>query len=500
MWQPDRVPRASSALARLALPAAAVLLAVAGLAGMLARGGGRHPGTAAAPATLRLGSTRFTDPFAWTPGGEARLVARAARGTAHGIYVLSPGGVEASAARTARWRGDVVAAARTAGIAPDTLEGLVLLESAGRTDAVTAAGLQGAVGLTQILAQTGSGLLGMHVDTAASHRLTARLQRAVDAGDTRRAADLIRRRAQADQRFDGRASLAATGRYLAQARARFGRGDLAIAAYHMGMGNLEAVLRDYAGHPSGSIADIVRTRHLSYARVYFDSTPTRHAAAWRRLASFGDDSSNYLWKVLAARSIMHAWRTDRAGLRRLATLHSESVSGELALHPLPGTPRFADAAALAAAYRDRTLLALPGRPAATGLRVDPRMGAGARDPALYRGLRPQALGVALYLGAQVRALTGGGTLTLRASVRDAAAAAPVGEQPAPSALHATGWAFDVERRYDPPAQAQALQFALDRLSVLGAIAWERQGRVIHVTAGPEGELLPLVARLEGSHP
>ena len=45
-----------------------------------------------------------------------------------------------------------------------------------------------------------------------------------------------------DERFDPVKALAATVRYLRIARARLGRTDLAIAAYHMGIGNMQTAL------------------------------------------------------------------------------------------------------------------------------------------------------------------------------------------------------------------------------------------------------------------
>jgi soluble lytic murein transglycosylase-like protein len=105
-----------------------------------------------------------------------------------------------------------------------------------------------------------------------------------------------------DQRFDPVAALAGTGRYLALAKERFGRDDLAIASYHMGMGNLERVLADYGA------------RDVSWAQLSFDSTPRSHPAAYARLRGLGDDSANYFWKVLAARDIMRAQRDDPQAL------------------------------------------------------------------------------------------------------------------------------------------------------------------------------------------
>src|SRR2546423_761164 len=76
------------------------------------------------------------------------------------------------------WRPMIDEVGRATGADPDTLEAIVLLESAGRPEARASDSLEGAVGLTQILAETGRNLLGMRVDVAASRRLTRRIARA----------------------------------------------------------------------------------------------------------------------------------------------------------------------------------------------------------------------------------------------------------------------------------------------------------------------------------
>src|SRR5262249_56796249 len=106
------------------------------------------------------------------------------------------------------------------------------------------------------------------------------------------AAALSRARKRVDDRFAPAKALAATARYLVLAKKRFGREDLAFVSYHMGIGNLQGVLRAYG------------QGNVPYAQLYFDSTPLRHAAAYRKLAGFGDDSSNYFWKIGAAEQIM----------------------------------------------------------------------------------------------------------------------------------------------------------------------------------------------------
>src|SRR5215211_7658545 len=332
-----KVPRsAGQRRARLALLAGALLIVVVA-AGAALRGDGPAPGVPLVPTPPggEGDGSPVPDPFAYDPDDEA--------------------------ARVARWRPQVEAAARSAGVEPDLLEGLVFLESAGREDAV-AGDLEGAVGLTQILAETGTNLLGMHVDVDRSKRLTRRIDRALRRGRLLGVQRLRSERRRVDERFDPVKALAGTARYLTIARERLGRDDLAFVSYHMGIGNLQGVLRAYGAE------------RPSYARVYFDSTPDRHPAVQRRLAAFGDDSSNYLWKLYAARAIMRLHREDGTELARLQRLQTAKNSAEEVLHPPESTSRFGTPAALRAAWDDDEIRAFPNDPARTGLARDPRMG------------------------------------------------------------------------------------------------------------------------------
>jgi hypothetical protein len=481
---------------RIVLLAAAVVLLAAGVAGVLARTDGppadvpivpTPPAASDAPETEPL-----ADPFAWDPGRADEFTRRAAAGNSHLLYALSPGGVIASAERTARWRPQVERAAEQADVDPDVLEGLVLLESAGREDARAPGDLESAAGLTQILAETGTNLLGMQVDVAASERVTRRLARAERRGRERRAEALRRERARVDERFDPAKALAGTARYLQIARDRLGREDLAFVSYHMGIGNLEDVLAAYGAR-------------APYVQVYFDSTPTRHRRAFRLLAGLGDDSSNYWWKVLAARDIMRLWRDDRDELVRLNALHTAKGSAEEVLHPPAETPVYATPDDLRRAWDDGDIVPFPEDEAVTGLRRDRRMGELAQrieqPPELYRGLRRSALAMALYIGAQVRALSGGQSpLIVTSTVRDGSYQTALADRNHEAtrrySLHTTGWAFDVLRDYRSRRQALAFQFMLDRLRSLDAIAWVREPRAIHITVSRDAEvLLPLLERV-----
>ena len=152
-------------------------------------------------------------------------------------------------------------------------------------------------------------------------------------------------------------------RYLSIARERFGRDDLAVVSYHMGIGNLESVLRDYRrSRPTSRSRSIVRADGLSFARIFFDSSPVDHASAWRRLAALSDDSKTYYWRVLAAEQIMRLYREDPAQLEALAYLHERKASAEEVLHPLPVTERLLTPGDVERARQRGTLQALPDDP------------------------------------------------------------------------------------------------------------------------------------------
>jgi hypothetical protein len=366
---------------------------------------------------------------------------------------------------------------------PDVLEAIVFLESAGRADAQASSDLEGAAGLTQILAQTGRDLLGMRVDVDVSERLTRGINRG------RRVARRRAARRRADERFDPRKALAATVRYLAIARRALGRDDLAVVSYHMGIGNLQRALRAYGD--SG----------VPYAQLYFDSGPLRHEQAWDVLSSLGDDSATYYWRVLAAERIMRLYRDAPDQLAREQLLQTEKGSAEDLLHPPGETTSYADPFALGRARADGTLRPLAA-PALTrvGVRIDPRMGELAsrvsQSPGLYRALRPEALAALSYMGNAVRAIAGGdGPLRLTSTARDAqyqrALVARNSQATRNFSQHTTGFAFDIGRDYASRRQALAFQFVLDRLQVLNLIAWVREPGAIHVTASTDSRRLGL---------
>jgi Transglycosylase SLT domain len=433
----------------------------AGLAFLLAAGGtlavlavtGEDDPPSFGPVTVEPGEP---DPFAYQEELDDQFVERATAGHSHVLYEKSPGGALATARRVERWRDEIEEQATITAVDPDLLEAIVFLESAGDPHARASDDLEGAVGLTQILAETATNLLGLRVDVEESERLTRRMQRR---GPSRR---LLARRRAIDERFNPSDALQATGDYLQIAERRFGREDLAVVSYHMGIGNLENVLAAYGEDDP------------SWAQVYFDATPRNHPRAQRLLSGFGDDSATYLWRVYAAREIMRLHREDPTELRRLARLHTSRASAEAVLHPPGETEVFETREDVEEAYRSGSLRPFED---VRGMRVARAL----RSP--YRGLRPEAYDLAVYLAAGVRDVSGSrASLTVTETVRDL--------ETGGDSLHATGFSFDVRRDYASEGQAVAFQYMLDRLQSLNLIAWVRDPDVIHITASSEaGELV-----------
>jgi transglycosylase-like protein with SLT domain len=449
--------------ARLALLGLVVVVAGA-LIVALGRSGEPPGPRTLAPGRGTTDTTR--DPFAYDAARRADFEARAAAGLSHVLYAKSPGGVLATAQRVQRLRPAIEDVAARAHQDPDTLEGIVFLESGGRPDVAASDDLRSAVGLTQILAQTATDLLGLKVDVDASERITRRIGRSTSPA---RIARLKAQRRRVDERFDPRKSLEATTRYLEFAKGHLGRDDLAVESYHMGVGNLQRALKAYG------------SSDIPYAQLFFDSTPVRHAAAWRVLASLGDDSSTYLWRIGAAKAIMSLYRADPKKLAEQNALQA-SPAGERVLRPATTTPVFADDGAL----KTDQLAVL------NGAALRPSQALAAQAPS-GRALRPEALTLLRYLALGVREISDTAPITvtsatrsLKAEERDTRGAF---DAEAPPSTHTTGYAFDLSRDYRTPAQAQALQFWLDRLTALDVIAWVRQPTTIHVTVGPRAREL-----------
>jgi soluble lytic murein transglycosylase-like protein len=485
---------------RAAAGALAICLAAGAVAAVaLALGFGDRTGLELEEITLarqaRAAANPASDPFAWSAAREDDLEAQAATGSSHVIYELSPGGVVASAERTARWRDEVERAAVEHGVDPDTLEAIIFLESAGRPDVSAGPTPEAASGLAQILPSTATDLLGMQVDLARSIELTKRIANSKTAEQAER---LRAERAAIDQRFDPRAAINGAARYLQVASERFGDDELAVVSYHMGIGNLETVLRAYADAGDDVPArELVEEEGLTYARVFFGASPIVQRDAHDLLTGFGDDSSLYLWKVRESERIMALYRRDREELERTAELAIQKATLEEVFHPESETDVFESPDEIEDALADGDLAELPTEPA-LGWVADKQLGEMApeldRERELYRALRPEALATLSYMSGLVLDLSNEPSpLRVTSAVRDLEyQGLLVGVNPEATreySLHTTGWSFDIRREYASKRQAAAFQYVLDRLSALALIDYAVEPGAIHVTVSELGERL-----------
>ena len=249
--------------------------------------------------------------------------------------------------------------------------------------------------------------------------------------------------ARVDERFDPPKALAATARYLVIAREELGRDDLAVVSYHMGIGNLQNALRDYGEDD------------ISYARLYFDSTPLRHAKAYRRLAALGDDSATYLWRVAAAREIMRLYRSDPAQLDRISRAAEREELRRGGAAPAGRDGALRDARRPARGLRRRPDRARCRAPSCSSAGLRSTAGwaswpaAWSARARRYRGLREPALALLAYVGAGVKSISGDEPLVVTSTVRDERyqrALLRRNREATPNySLHTTGWAFDILR-------------------------------------------------------
>jgi hypothetical protein len=282
-------------------------------------------------------------------------------------------------------------------------------------------------------------------------------------------------------------------KYLTIARRRFGRLDLAIASYHMGIGNLKTLIDTYVSpRPRArTTRRTVRRYGLSWPQLYYDSSPTRNPRTWKLLNQLGDDSRHYLFKVLASREIMRLSRKDPDELKRQIELQTAKASAEEVLRPESRYTPYEDDEDLRFAYKRDELVPLPSDPPRLAFRPSRKMGSLARQldqpKILYRGLRQQALATLLYIAKEYRRVAGKGTLRVTSTVRDQPyqdLLVRTNIQATPEfSLHTTGFAVDIAK----PRTEWPLRFLLERLQALNAIAWVEEPGAFHLTVGPEAE-------------
>jgi uncharacterized protein YcbK (DUF882 family) len=433
----------------------------------------RLPRDAAGDAARRLAAaTAAARAMAAQSALDEPLAGDAARAFDRSLFVSGPGAAE-TAAQVASWRPLVDRAVQGSSVDPNLLEAMVFVESGGSSSVIAGHDPSSPAGLTQ-LSKAQATQLHLSFHLGASRRLTRMIWTAYREGRSRKVARLEARRRVRDARFAPLASLRGTVGYLEKASHDLGRTDLAVASYHLGISNLASAT---AGQP------------VPFASLYFGSAPDRNANVWDRLNAHGAVASDYYWKVLAAERVMRLYRNDRGALAYEARLQARKNSSEEVMHPRSSTARFHSPRELVRAWKKHELRAIPRNASVTHIAIGPYFAQMAhklgRSQRLYRGLRPEARDVLLYIGSRVQQLSHARRpLILTSAVRDDVYQRVLMRVNANAArsysIHTTGYAFDIARSYSSPRQAAAFEYVLNRLAALHAIAYIREAAAIHI--------------------
>ena len=178
-------------------------------------------------------------------------------------------------------------------------------------------------------------------------------------------------------------------------------------------------------------------------------------------------------------------------------LATQKATLEETYHPEAETEVFETPEDIADATEDGELARVPSD-RSFGFRLAEQAGELAdeldQDPALYRVLRPEALGALTYLAGKVQAVSDEPEpLTVTSLARDQEYQdLLVGintEATSEYSLHTTGWSFDIRRRYASDKQARAFQFALDRLRAHAILDYAYEPAAIHVTVSKNAGVL-----------
>ena len=267
----------------------------------------------------------------------------------------------------------------------------------------------------------------------------------------------------------------------------------------MGIGNLQDVLRAYGrGRAPSYAAGLLRLDAAT-------ATPPCSAGSPR----FGDDSSNYLWKLDAARG-------DHAPVPRSDPARARAPRRRCRPRRTPPrrcctrrttTPRFADARRRCeAAWDDDDIRAFPNEPRRDRARARPAHGRARRRGSAPRRASTAACGPRRSRWRSTSARRCARTRRRRAADRHL-------DRARRGATSACSCAATARRRATtrctrpagrstsraPTArarQALAFQFVLDRLQVLDVIAWVREPGAIHVTASPRRRGAAAAARAD----
>jgi hypothetical protein len=467
---------------RLPVAAAALLIFLACLLAWMLR---------LQPSTSSPSTPTSALPYPGNPGEEERFAA-AVQAQEYILYARTPD-PEAAARKTVALRPLIEKAVQGTDIPPDVVSGIVFLESGG--DPLIGLPTK-AAGVGQFIRKVAKGY-HLRVDPP------GRVLRLLKLAHQGNAAALAKLRL-VDQRYNPEVALPASAQYLQDHFKRLGgEMDIAVAAYHMGQGNLEHVVKEYchgnAASPwRGSIGKTVRENHLTWTKILEEVSPGSHPKTYRALSRLKDSSWSYWYRVSCAQSLLREWQE-----------HPDRFREKVERYKHPQPKRRYELAEESAWYGSQHRwenwddLELAAGDAALvpvdhydsfGFSVDKGLGnraATARHRELIRMARPCMAGFLGYLGTNFRSQLHNPKASLRitALVRTDQYEAELTRKQGKNLFssHSLGYAADIAI----PATTQAdiaLKFLLNDLRLKRDICWVREkGQPhYHVCLSPEG--------------
>lgn len=365
-------------------------------------------------------------------------------------------------------------AATQNGISARTIRAIMYLESGGKLDLLSPAGC---AGIGQFAASTARGY-GLKVSP--QWRTLYRSYRTASIPKIRQ--NRWNKLQKADERFNPRKSIFATAKYLADSADALGGMEEAVAAYHMGGGNVSRVRKLYRNgnkQPKQDWGDIV-----------LDVDPKNHPKTYAYLHNrLKDDSCWYFFKVAAASEASKLWKTNRKSFK--SKVFAYDWAAEHGRRPrlakefgwyknLPNYSRDNVSPLVAA----RIL-----RPIVAGKEFNLSI----KEGVTYPYLTPEAAGAILYVASEVKKM-GGKPLRLTDAFRTETQQQDYirrGLAKTEFTSHRAGMGIDLS--IPTGRTLEALQWSLTLLRARGDLIWYKEGNHYHVTISPKADHFANVA-------
>jgi len=405
------------------------------------------------------------------------------------VYFVVADPIRAAKLVTGKYAATIVKVSRKYAVPRRILEGVIYVESGGKSQIVSSAQ---AVGVVQMMPGTAR-QYGLRVDGGKSWRLRRKI--ASKGENPQLLAELMR----VDERFDPYKCIRGGARYLRALYERYGSWDFAVSAYFTGGGHVNGLIRHYiaGAYPDLGIRRDVEEYALSFNKIFFGSSPRRNPLAYQW---FKDNplSTQYWWNVEAAsRAIKLSRRHPRQFRQKVFQWKNLTASRRYELIPeivwYPrGTKTFSDVWEIKRAWEKGQIVKAPEYPEAFGFILDKGPeGIGVHaDPSVQKyffGSRPETVGLLMTIAYLVRDTSGQWDkyLSVTSLIRSEAYQRRLVSTG--HSIHAVGRTLDVSTSSEKitPSQLRALKFALARLKVMGDITYAKEGTyAYHVTLNP----------------